>query len=310
MGSQKPGPVCSIRVGDDWIDAGTACRTRVGAPGATGIAEDLIFAELAATSPFKKNFDSDHVYSMAPAAARKRTIDMQIIDNDYSRSSEISLSNEAYLKELIRIASGGNNEVSVSAKKIQFFIVRGGAEGLFPVSGWAARSGMANVDANDVKLPGQTTSGAAADFHFDLDDLLAVFEPKGKLIGAALLQRPTYVPNRWSTNSANEVFNAWDNKEVAIYRNKHPELGWVEYLGLTVDEGKKKVGWVDIHKQEATNGCIFIDQQGTPAVDDPSLDSFEPKLIVDILASIGKTPSDIKPGQRTSLGIMHLIDVN
>jgi hypothetical protein len=309
MGNRKPGPVCSTRVGDDWIDKGTACRTRVGAPGPAGVAEDLIFAELAALSPFRKKFDTDHVYSMAPEAARKRTIDLQIISDDYSRSAEISIDNEAYLKQLIKIASNGNKEVSVRAKKIQFFIIRGGAEGLFPVAGLSARGGMARRNANNVTIPGQTTSGAASDFHFDLNDLLAVFQPNGKLIGAALLQRPTFVPGRWSTKSANEVYNAWDNKEVAIYRNKHPEMGWVEYLGLTVDEGKKSVGWVDMHKQEATNGCIFIDQEGTPALGDPSLDNFEPKLIIDILASIGKVPSDIKPSRRVSLGMMHLIEV-
>src|ERR1700722_13412188 len=113
MAGQKPGPVCSTRVGDDWIDLGTSCRARTGKPGGTGLAEDLIFAEFAALSPFRAKFDSDHVYSKAPEAARKRTIDLQIIGDDYSRSSEISIGNEAYLKQLIKIASGGNKEVSV-----------------------------------------------------------------------------------------------------------------------------------------------------------------------------------------------------
>jgi len=26
--ARKPGPVCSTRVGDQWIDAGTLCRTK------------------------------------------------------------------------------------------------------------------------------------------------------------------------------------------------------------------------------------------------------------------------------------------
>ncbi len=309
MAGGVPGPLCSSRVGDDWVDLGTTCRTRTGQPGVTDFADAAARMILSKLSIAKKKFDDDHVYSKAPEAARKRDIDLQIIGDDYSRTGEIRTDNEAYLKELIRIASGGKREVALNAKKIQFFIIRGGGEGLFPDTGRAAKSIMAKKDADDVARPGKDTHGNAADFHWDLNDLLAVFEPKGKLIGAALLQRPTFVPDRWSTDAANTVYNAWDNKAVGIYRNKNTRQHWVEYLGLTVDEGKKDVGWVDIHKQEATNGCIFITQEGTPALDDPALDNFEPKLIVDILASINKVPTDIKVKQRISLGMMQLIDI-
>ena len=33
MGGRSPGPICSSRVGDDWIDLGTTCRTLVDKPG-------------------------------------------------------------------------------------------------------------------------------------------------------------------------------------------------------------------------------------------------------------------------------------
>jgi len=310
MAGGVPGPLCSARVGDGWIDLGTTCRARTGKPGPADFADAAARLILSRISLVKKKFDDDHVYSLAPEAARKRDIDLQIIGDDYSRSSEIRIDNEAYLTELIRIGSGDARKVATNAKKIQFFIVRGGGEGLFPDTGYAAKSEMAKKNANDISIPGQTTSGKAADFKFDVNDLLIAFDPKGKLISAALLQRPFFVPEAFSTAAANEIYNAWDNKEVGIYRNKKPpNWGWVEYLGLTVDEGKKDVGWVDMHKQEATNGCIFIYQDGTPDVGDPTLDNFEPQFIVNVLKSIGKVPADVKVGNRISLGIMRLIDI-
>ena len=58
------------------------------------------------------------------------------------------------------------------------------------------------------------------------------------------------------------------------------------YLGLHVDAG----AWiVDFHKQEDTNGCIFIVDPATPPNGSDELNNFEPKLITDILTAIGKT---------------------
>jgi len=299
MGHGVSGPICSTRVGDEWIDLGTMCRSRSGAPGPAGLV-DLLVAALDVVLPFKARFNREHVYSKAPEAARKRDIDLQIIGDDYSRSAEITLDSEKYLKELIRLGSNGKQQVSDRAKKIQFFIVRGGAEGFLPTD-------MAGEDASKVVFPGSTTDGQQSpEFRFDNNDLLAAFTPGGKLIGAALLQRPISIGTRtWTEKTANAIYNAWDKKEVSIYRNTHP--GWVPYLGLVIDDGMKRRGWVDLHKQEATNGCIFIVDPATPELGTEELNTFEPKLLTDVLSSIGKKPEQVKG--RISLGIMHVIDI-
>jgi hypothetical protein len=274
------------------------CRSRSGTPGPTGVAAVLGEAVWNTLLPAKAQFDRDHVYSKAPEAARKRDIDLQIIGDDYSRSGEIRLDNGRYLKELIRLGSDGKQTVSDRARKIQFFIVRGGAEGLLPAH-------MAGRDASNVVFPGSTTSGKRSpEFRFDNNDLLAVFDPGGQLIGAALLQRPISISGIWTEKTANAVYNAWDNKEVSIYRNKNFA---VPYLGLVVDDGMKKKAWVDLHKQEATNGCIFIVDPATPDYGTEDLLKFEPKLIKDVLASIGKRPDQVTGSIR--LGIMHVVDI-
>lgn len=310
MGDHPPGPLCTTRVGDTWIDGGTTCRTQSGAPGITGTAEQLLDIEIRLASPAKARFDREHVYSKAPEAARKRDIDLQIIDDNYARSGEIRIDNPDYLKALIRLGSGGKKEVSSGAKKIQFFIVRGGAEGFLP-------SDLANKDASDVVEPGETTAGGApSEFRFDDNDLLVVFDPKGKLIGAALLQRPTSITGAWTKETSTIIYNKWDNKGVGIYKNNNPHWS-IHYLGLVVDDGMKGPGehhgWIDMHKQEATNGCIFIVDDTAPEFDDTDpdkinkLNTFEPKLLVDILASIGKRPTDVKG--KIDLGIMNLVDI-
>jgi len=37
MGNRIPGPVCSSRLGPDWIDSGTTCRSKNSPPGAVGL---------------------------------------------------------------------------------------------------------------------------------------------------------------------------------------------------------------------------------------------------------------------------------
>lgn len=290
-------PICSTRVGDDWIDGGTLCRTQSAKPGPVGVGEALVVVAAAVLNPSKARFDKEHVYSRAPEAARKRDIDLRIIGDDYTRSSEISLTNAAYLKQLIALGSRGRQAVATSAKKIQFFIVRGGGEGFLP-------SDQASVNAGRVGIPGETTSGKATTFRFDNNDIIAVFDAKGGLIGASLLQRPLSIPGTWSEKTANDIYNAWHNKDVSIYRNTNFDI---PYLGLVIADGMKKRGWVDLHKQEATNGCIFIVDPATPAIDEPKLHDFEPKLIVDILASIGKKPQDVKG--MIHLGTMRVVDL-
>jgi hypothetical protein len=288
--------VCSTRVGEQWIDLGTNCRSRSSPNGVSGA---LAGVALNAFNPAKVKFDRDHVYSKAPEAARKRDIDLQIIADDYSRGAEITFTSEGYLKQLIRLGSNMKQQVSAKAKKIQFFIIRGGAEGFLS---WD----MAGEDASNVVFPGSTTSGATSpEFRFDNNDLMAVFDAKGSLIGSALLRRPIQIGTRtWTEGTANAIYDAWHNKAVSIYRNTRFR---VPYLGLVVDDGMKKRGWVDMHKEEETNGCIFIVDPATPEADSPDIMKFEPKLIKDVLVSIGKTPEQVKGMIR--LGIMRVVDI-
>ena len=91
-----------------------------------------------------------------------------------------------------------------------------------------------------------------------------------------------------------------------IYANANFEI---PYLGLGVNDGMRgKVATVDMHKQENTNGCIFIVDPNTPAVDDSKLGAFEPKLIRDVLANLGLGPADVG-AKHIPLGIVRVIDV-
>jgi hypothetical protein len=307
MAGRSPGPVCSSRVGDDWIDLGTTCRTLVDKPGIADMAAAMARIALQRVSLVKQKFDRDHVYSLAPPAARKRDIDLQIISDDYSRSSEISMENEDYLKQLIKIASNEKITVSGSAKRMQFFYVKGGGEGFLPAT-------MAKLNASKIVQPGSTThavSDFAEEFTFEANDLLAVFDRHGKLIRAARLERPTSIldktlpadspKNTFRASTAESIYNSWDKKDVLIYRNANFS---VPYLGLHVDAG----AWiVDFHKQEDTNGCIFIVDPATPPLNTEALNTFEPQLITDILTSIGKTPAQVRGS--IGLGVIRLIDI-
>src|SRR6185312_12318600 len=239
--ARKPGPVCSTRVGDQWIDAGTLCRTKTPPPLPAGY-----FPETAA----KFAFDRDHAYSLAPEARRKRAIDLEIIGGDYTRSSDIRIDSEDYLKKLIAIASG-------KAKRMQFYVVRGGAEGMLP-------DDLRGINANSNETSWTGTDGKPGRTIFDENDLIAVFAPDGTLIGSARLRRPTLVSASAGVrgNTANRVLAAWDGKNVFVYPS-HVE-GWIPYLGLAVDDGFRDGSanqgrhvYIDLHKQEQTNGCIF-----------------------------------------------------
>ena len=279
-----PGPLCASKLGVDWIDDGTLCLSRSGSGGPLGMLASLLAGAVVGIAG-KTQYDNDHLYSTAPEAITKRAIDLKIIGNDYSRGGEVRIDNEQYLKSLIEIGSGGKQKVGGAGakKKLQFFIIRGGGEGFLP--DW-----LKGKDASNTDVPGSTTSGASATFWFDENDLLAVFDGTGKLINSARLRRPLFIPGddpkkpKWRRKTAATVYNSWADKDVFIYRNTTP--GWIPYLGLGVDDGMRgKVGTVDMHKEEATNGCIFIVDPTTPEMDDPDpnkLGKFEPKLIQDI----------------------------
>ena len=255
--------------------------------------------QLAAVDPAMAKFESDHVYSTAHEATTKRQIDLQIIGGDYARGGEISLTSPRYLKRLIELASNGKTSVG-TASAMQFFIVKGGAEGFLPAF-------LRGQDASSVvESDGSTTQGAGSTFHFDHNDLLVVFDSLGLLVGAARLERPTFITGIWSRKTADKVYAAWDGKTVFIYRNTSFDI---PYVGLGVDDGfRGRAATVDLHKQEATNGCIFVVDPNTPDIDDKALETFEPKLIKDILASIGKSTTAVR-GKRITLGKMRVIDI-
>lgn len=302
MTGSVPGPLCSTRVGADWIDDGTLCLTRSFAPGPLGWA-----ALLQVSNPLKAIFDLEHVYSLAIEAGRKRAIDLQIIGNDYRRSGEISLDNPAYLKRLIDIVSNGWRTVQTAAPGLQFYIVKGGAEGLLP-------EGLRNSDANANVTHWTDTAGHSGETDFDENDLLAVFGNDGALVGAARLRRPTFVATRMGRETAAKVFAAWDGKPVLIYRNASRIPGWIPYLGLGVRDGFRDAPrgrrvTIDMHKQESTNGCYFIDDPSQFAAGAPDVRTFEPALIKHVIAAKGLTEADIT-GRSIDLGTMNIVAVS
>jgi len=264
-----------------------------------------------ATTLAQNAYLANHIYSTASQAQRKLQIDFEIMGRNWNNGSHIDMTNANYLKDLIVVASNRvKAAVSTKAKGIQFFIIKGGGEGF--LDSW-----LQNVDASRVIAGGATTANSGGQFIFDRNDLLIAFDPQGNFISSAKLIRPiviTTVANSrpkkiWTEYTANRVYNAWDKRPVSIYRNNNY---LIEYLGLRVDDslgyyssGRARI---DIHKEEQTNGCIFIVDPNTPPVSQKvQLDLFEPKFIIDVLASVGKKPADIRSSMH--LGIMHMIDI-
>ena len=194
-----------------------------------------------------------------------------------------------------------------------------------------------------MEVAGETTDGNTETDLYDENDIIAVFSPDGSLVSATRLERPLKIPGYWTEKTANLVYNSWHGKNVNIYRNTYwfqvPPIGeGVIYLGLAVqDDYRPKNITVDMHKQEDTNGCIFLVDDNTPDrnAKDPAgktlpvfdkgkgkvvqvplkqIDLFEPKFIVDILKSQGKKPEDVKAydpkkGNRYPLGVMNIVRV-
>ena len=165
----------------------------------------------------KSSFDASHTYSTATEGAAKRKIDEQIMGGDFSKRALIDMRSEDYLKELINIASAGKSIVSDKAKGMQFFIVKGGAEGFL-------HPGYAGSDASRVVSgSGATTSGSTGIVMvFDNNDLIAAFGSRGKLVSSALLRRPLSIstpkkPHMWTEGTANKVYKAWNGGAVSLY---------------------------------------------------------------------------------------------
>jgi hypothetical protein len=250
-----------------------------------------------------------HTYSKAPEASAKRMIDVQIMGNDFSKGSMIDLHSEAYLKELIKRASNGKFSVIGGSNGIDFFIVKGGGEGF--LQAW-----LRNHNADRVISTGKKTTSGEVGYRsiFDYNDLIAAFDKAGKLISSALLERPVSIsvpsdPNLWRELTSATVYDAWDGQRVSLYQNTY--FFWkykgVKYYGLRVDDSKgyyrNNLARIDIHKQENTNGCMFIVDPNTPSLSEKTiLDEFEPQFIKDIQKAIGAKAKE-------NIGKMHMITI-
>ena len=77
-------------------------------------------------------------------------------------------------------------------------------------------------------------------------------------------------------------------------------LGWVNDSEHLYANGKVRI---DMHKQEQTNGCMFIVDPATPSLDNKAaLDNFEPQFIKAIQA-------EIKAKAKSYIGKMHMITI-
>ncbi|MGD9615486.1 MAG: hypothetical protein AB7H90_08780 [Alphaproteobacteria bacterium] len=261
------------------------------------------------TPALEKGYYVLHTYSKAPEASAKRMIDLQIMENDFAKGHRINMQSEEYLKELIKRASGGRFKAIGGSSGLEFFIIRGGGEGFLD-----PRYRDKNA-SRDIRFYGSTTAGeVGSTFVFDCNDLIVAFDKRGKLISSALLERPISIalrndPNFWTESTANQVYDAWDGQWVSLYQNTYFFLKYngVKYYGLWVSDSKNfyatgKVR-IDIHKQEQTNGCIFIVDPATPSLaNKAALDDFEPLFITSI-------QSEIKAKVRQNIGKMHIVTI-
>jgi hypothetical protein len=250
-----------------------------------------------------------HTYSKAPEASAKRMIDVQIMGNDFANGPKIDMKSEPYLKELIKRASNGKFSVIGGSSGIQFFIIKGGGEGfLYP---WLADHNADRVVRSDKA----TTSGEIGYRSiFDYNDLIVAFDKTGKLINSALLERPISIstprkPTLWTEATSTAVYGAWDGQWVSLYQNTYffRVYNGIKYYGLWVNDtkGAYTSGWatIDIHKQEQTNGCMFIVDPDTPSLANKTLlDEFEPQFIKDVQKAIGAKA-------RENIGKMHMVTI-
>jgi hypothetical protein len=138
-----------------------------------------------------------------------------------------------------------------------------------------------------------------------------------------LLRRPlsiNYPGVSWTEKTANNVYNAWDNRPVNLYYNANFTVSYYGlaiddsvgyYKGVGVDKNGKKVKvekvTIDLHKEEGTLGCIFIVDASNPKylyphVTDIMLSHFEPQFIKDIQRATGKQTGK-------NIGTMHMLSV-
>jgi hypothetical protein len=214
---------------------------------------------------------------------------------------------EDYLRLLIQRGSRGRLQVVSHARGLQFFIVRGGAEGFLSRD-------LTAGDPSHVEEQGGL---------FNYEDLLAVFSAEGRLVGSSKLKRPLRLApdpahgfGGWSQGRAEAVYRSWDGRDVGIYyntnfviqRNGHSESD--AYWGLKVDDpfrarkGEDRVV-MDIHKLAYTLGCVMLDD---PRYEEKRQESgfsqsaYEPPLIRAVLRETKGRPAE-------RLGVLRVLDL-
>lgn len=247
-------------------------------------------------------------YSKSDTALWKRQLDAEIA----KKGVTVNVKSEDYLKTLVFYCTSGASPVSTKATGLQFYMINGGAEGFLDGS-------YSALNASKVTEPyGDKGKWRIS---FDDNDLLIAFGKDGKLINSSLIRRPLSITDPtvdWREETANQVYDAWDNCPVVLYHNTNFS---VSYFGLMI---KDKVGYyngtaigkdkkrhrinIDLHKQEGTLGCMFIMDDSNPLLTPPYnptdtvLSHFEPQFIKDVMKAIGgKIGSEI--------GTMHMLDV-
>jgi len=159
----------------------------------------------------KAAFLTSHVYSTAPEAGPKLRIDQALMGGDFANRARINMKDADYLKQLIYLATGGRRVVAMGAKGkgLQFYMIKGGGEG-FLKPYYKGKDASRHV-TGDGATTGNSSGGVT--MIFDNNDLLAVFDSEGKLLGSALLKRPISItdpsekdPLVWTEGTANQIY--------------------------------------------------------------------------------------------------------
>src|SRR6266852_3733707 len=140
-------------------------------------------------------------YSTSADAAKKQQID----DDIAKQNIPIDMHDEDYLKALVAACSEGKSKVVGNAHGLQFFIVKGGAEGFLDHDRYKDKD-ASRMQEGDTS----TLSGASSSYVYDENDLLITFDKSGKLIGATQMRRPLSIvgdpEHRWTEPTANRVY--------------------------------------------------------------------------------------------------------
>jgi hypothetical protein len=102
-------------------------------------------------------------------------------------------------------------------------------------------------------------------------------------------------------------------KKVFVYRNA--TSGWIPYLRLALDDGfrdgsanKGEKVKIDLHKQEQTNGCIFIVNDKAPAVGTQDLAHLRAGADHENSRSRGLDEAKLEKGH-ANVGTMHVVTI-